>query len=214
MENIIKEFKQQGKIFNIVSKNEKMYELEDKEGKRYKVSLSVLATYQATIIDSKIMINEFFLMTNSMICKFDAFMFFLYKNTERFSIDKEVLNEFALENEVNKYIYSNNEEDFIKNILSIIYVKQLMKDKLDINFFKFKLEIEQFFKEKKEYKILSNLDLLSSIIIRNFHLNTTSSEAYEIIKIWTYNKKFFDLEYFIKDFLNKNEIILKKVPFN
>lgn len=117
MEKIINEFKQQGKVFNIVSKNEKMYELEDKEGKRYKVSLSVLATYQATVIDSKIMINEFFLMTNSMICKFDAFMFFLYKNTERFSIDKEVLNEFAVENEVNKYIYSKNEEDFIKNVL-------------------------------------------------------------------------------------------------
>ena len=213
MENLINEFKTSGQIFFIKSKNDKRYELEDKQGKIFKITLSVLATYEYTIIEDKIMINNYFLCSNSMICKFEAFMLFLFSQAERFHLTKEIVNEFSCEYETNKYTLSLIKEDFITTILSMIYTKKLIEERKDINFIKLKLELIDMFKGKKEYKIISTLDLLSSIIIRYFSLNTTMQEAYEICKNYTYNKKFFDLEYFIKDILKKNELISKKVPF-
>ena len=86
MENLINEFKTSGQIFFIKSKNDKRYELEDKQGKIFKITLSVLATYDYTIIEDKIMINNYFLCSNSMICKFEAFMLFLFSQAERFHL--------------------------------------------------------------------------------------------------------------------------------
>lgn len=205
MENLVREFGELGQIMTIAATNDKFLSLVDNKGKNYKVSFNVLNTYKHVINGEKIMINEFYLLSNNMICKFDAFMFFLNKNLDRFKLDKELLSKFVSEQEDNKYKWSKVEEDFCLNVLSFLAEFILIETKKEINFNKFNAEIRNLFENKKEYKIYDNLDLLTGIIVRQFSLNVSDNDSFEIMQDCIKVKRSFNLQYYIKELFKKNK---------